>query len=350
MFVRLTSQNFEMLRGINELPAGSTSGGEPVLRFEDVSVFFTKRRFLGPPSVIKAVDRVNLEIAQGEIVGLVGESDSGKTTLGRTAIGLQRATSGKVIFSDGELNIDVSSAKGRVWKELRKYLQIIFQDPFSSIDPNMRVFDALRIPLQAQGVKDKKEIESRIYTVFNEVGLPTDILWNFVFQLSGGQRQRVSIARVLLFSPSFVVADEAVSMLDVSLKGDILNILKKIASNYGVAFLFITHEMAVAKVIADRIAVMYLGKIVELAPSVEIVSKPLHPYTQALLQASPTIDPSQKDQIRTVNIRGEIPAAYAHPPGCKFHPRCPFVMDKCRENFPPLKEIERGHYVSCWLY
>jgi peptide/nickel transport system ATP-binding protein len=332
------------------LPAGSTSGGEPVLRFEDVSVFFTKRRFLGPPSVIKAVDRVNLEIAQGEIVGLVGESGSGKTTLGRTAIGLQRATSGKVIFSDGELNIDVSSAKGRVWKELRKYLQIIFQDPFSSIDPNMRVFDALRIPLQAQGVKDKKEIESRIYTVFNEVGLPTDILWNFVFQLSGGQRQRVSIARVLLFNPSFIVADEAVSMLDVSLKGDILNIIKKISKNFGVAFLFITHEMAVAKVISDRIAVMYLGNLVEIGPSNEVISKPLHPYTQALIQASPTIDPSLRDTYKVMKITGEIPLSREHPPGCKFHPRCPYVMETCRVNFLDMKEVESGHFVSCWLY
>ncbi len=332
------------------MPAGSTSGGEPVLRFEDVSVFFTKRRFLGPPSVIKAVDRVNLEIAQGEIVGLVGESGSGKTTLGRTAIGLQRATSGKVIFSDGELNIDVSSAKGRVWKELRKYLQIIFQDPFSSIDPNMRVFDALRIPLQAQGVKDKKEIESRIYTVFNEVGLPTDILWNFVFQLSGGQRQRVSIARVLLFNPSFIVADEAVSMLDVSLKGDILNIIKKISKNFGVAFLFITHEMAVAKVISDRIAVMYLGNLVEIGPSNEVISKPLHPYTQALIQASPTIDPSLRDTYKVMKITGEIPLSREHPPGCKFHPRCPYVMETCRVNFLDMKEVESGHFVSCWLY
>ncbi len=332
------------------MPAGSTSGGEPVLRFEDVSVFFTKRRFLGPPSVIKAVDRVNLEIAQGEIVGLVGESGSGKTTLGRTAIGLQRATSGKVIFSDGELNIDVSSAKGRVWKELRKYLQIIFQDPFSSIDPNMRVFDALRIPLQAQGVKDKKEIESRIYTVFIEVGLPTDILWNFVFQLSGGQRQRVSIARVLLFNPSFIVADEAVSMLDVSLKGDILNIIKKISKNFGVAFLFITHEMAVAKVISDRIAVMYLGNLVEIGPSNEVISKPLHPYTQALIQASPTIDPSLRDTYKVMKITGEIPLSREHPPGCKFHPRCPYVMETCRVNFLDMKEVESGHFVSCWLY
>jgi peptide/nickel transport system ATP-binding protein len=330
------------------LLAGSTK--EALLTFENVNVFFSKKKFFGPRSQIKAVDNVNLRIAKGEILGLVGESGSGKTTLGRTAIGLQRATSGKVIFSNGEISVDVSASKGKQWKELRKYLQIIFQDPFSSIDPNMRVFDTLRIPLRAQGVKDHNEIEERIMRVFNEVGLPPDILNNYVFQLSGGQRQRVSIARVLLFNPSLVVADEAVSMLDVSLKGDILNIVKKISLNFGASFLFITHEMAVAKVIADRIAVMYLGNIVELGSSEEVISKPLHPYTQALLQASPNIDPSLKDVYRTINIKGEIPSSSAHPSGCKFHTRCPFVMEKCKTNVPELKHIEGGHYVSCWLY
>ncbi len=323
---------------------------DPVMTFDNVSVFFTKKKFLGPKSVIKAVDSINLDVGHGEIVAVVGESGSGKTTLGRTAIGLQRATSGKVIFTDNNLNVDVSTARGRRWKELRKYLQIIFQDPFSSIDPNMRVYDALRIPLQSQGVRDKKEIEDRIYKVFSEVGLPSDLLWNYVFQLSGGQRQRVSIARVLLFSPSLVVADEAVSMLDVSLKGDILNIIKKIQNNFGVSFLFITHEMAVAKVIADRVAVMYLGNLVEIGTADKIVSNPLHPYTQALIQASPTIDPSLRETLRTVNVRGEIPPSNAHPPGCKFHPRCPFVMETCKHNIPSLKEVENGHYVSCWLY
>jgi peptide/nickel transport system ATP-binding protein len=323
---------------------------EPLITFDNVSVFFTKKKFLGPRNVIKAVDGVNLNIAPGEILGVVGESGSGKTTLGRTAIGLQRATSGKVIFSNNDMKIDVSRARGRRWKELRKYLQIIFQDPFSSIDPNMRVFDALRIPLQAQGVKDKKEIEERVYRVFSEVGLPSDLMWNYVFQLSGGQRQRVSIARVLLFNPSLVVADEAVSMLDVSLKGDIMNIIKRIQSNFGVSFLFVTHEMAVAKVISDRIAVMYLGNIVEIGPAEKIISNALHPYTQALLQASPAIDPSQRDTYRKLNISGEIPPSNAHPSGCKFHPRCPFVMETCSANVPHLKEVESGHFVSCWLY
>ncbi len=333
---------------IRELPVGYTD--QPVIKVDKVNVFFEKKKLFSPLVVVKAVDGVSLEIRRGEIVGLVGESGSGKTTLGRAAIGLQRSTAGSVTYSNGSTSIDVSESRGKQWRELRKHLQIIFQDPFSSIDPNMRVYDALRIPLQSQGVKDKKEIEERIFQVSNEVGLSTDALWNYVFQLSGGQRQRVSIARVLLFSPSFVVADEAVSMLDVSLKGDILTIIKQIADNFGVGFLFITHEMAVARVIADRIAVMYLGNLVEMGKSDQIISNPLHPYTKALIQASPAIDPSLRETIKTVNVTGEIPTSSSHPLGCKFHPRCPFVMETCKHEVPHLKEVESGHWVSCWLY
>lgn len=330
------------------MPAGSIE--EPVITLENVSVFFSKKKILGPLTVVKAVDSVSLQVGNGEIVGLVGESGSGKTTLGRTAIGLQRSTSGRILFTQDGTSVDVGAARGREWRSLRKHLQIIFQDPFSSIDPNMRVFDALRIPLQAQGVKDKKKIQVMVTRVFESVGLSTDVLWDYVFQLSGGQRQRVSIARVLLLNPAFIVADEAVSMLDVSLKGDILNIMRKIADELDVGILFITHEMAVAKIIADRIAVMYLGNLVELGPANEVVAKPLHPYTQALLQASPTIDPSLRDTIRTINIKGEIPNSTAFPSGCRFHPRCPFAMERCTNEVPGMREVERGHYVSCWIY
>ncbi len=330
------------------MPAGSTEA--PVLKLEDVSVFFTKKRLLEKASVIKAVDGVSLEVGRGEVVALVGESGSGKTTLGRAAIGLTRPTSGSVILVEGDTLTNVGRATGRAWKSLRRKLQIIFQDPFSSIDPNMKVYDALRIPLQAQGVRSRQDISERIHDVFKRVGLPEQQLSNYVFQLSGGHRQRVGIARVLLFNPALVVADEPVSMLDASLKGDILNIIGRESKERGTAFLFITHEMSVARVIAARIEVMYLGNVVEIAPSDAVIEKPLHPYTKALLEASPTIDPSMKNVTKKIGAKGELTLSTEHPTGCKFHPRCPFVMSVCKTDVPRLKEVEPGHWVSCWLF
>lgn len=331
------------------MPAGSTEGGEEVLRASDVQVFFTKKGFLQTRSTVKAVDGVSLVVRKGEILALVGESGSGKTTLGRALIGLARPTSGTVRLLDGSEQ-DVGLARGKDWRKLRKKLQIIFQDPFSSIDPNMRVYDALRIPLAAQGIKSKEQVHAKISDVMKRVGLPEQIVNNYVFQLSGGQRQRVGIARVLLFDPVLVVADEPVSMLDASLKGDILHIIENESTNNGVAFLFITHDMAVAKVVADRIAVMYLGKVDELGPADSVVGEPLHPYTKAMLQASPTIDPSQRGKEKKVSIIGELPLSTNHPPGCKFHPRCPYAMDVCKTQEPLLREVKPGHMVACWLY
>ncbi len=330
------------------MPAGSTS--QPVLRLEDVQVFFATKRFLQKPTVVKAVDGVSLEVGKGEVVALVGESGSGKTTLGRAAIGLTPLTSGRVTLLEGDEEIDVGAAKGKTWKKLRKRLQMIFQDPFSSVDPNMRVYDTLRIPLQSQGIKEADEISRLIDDVLKRVGLPRELLASYIFQLSGGQRQRIGIARVLLFNPAVVVADEPVSMLDASLKADILNIFAKESRERGTAFLFITHEMAVARVAARRMAVMYLGKVAEIAPANRIVEDPLHPYTKALLQASPTIDTGLREGSRKVNVKGELSLRSEHPPGCKFHPRCPYVMDVCKVNVPELKEVKPEQWVSCWLY
>ena len=343
------------------MPAGSTeiggadgkgggTGTEIVLRIEDLQVYFIKNKLLEKRTVVKAVDGVSLDMAKGEIVSLVGESGSGKTTLGRAIIGLTRPTSGRIVIVVDGVERDIGRARGKEWKRLRAHLQIVFQDPFSSIDPNMRVFDALRIPLQSFGVKGRGEIAKRISDVMRRVGLPEQVVNNYVFQLSGGQRQRIGIARVLLFDPSVVVADEPVSMLDASLKGDILNIIERESKENGVSFLFITHDMAVAKVVARRIAVMYLGKIVELGLAEDLLSDPLHPYTKAMLQASPRIDPSMRDQIKKISIIGELAQSTTHPSGCKFNPRCPFAMDVCREEEPPLKEVRPGHRVACWLY
>lgn len=330
--------------------AGSTDS-EPkvVMKIDGVKVYFTKKGFLQKPSVVKAVDGITLNVRRGEVLALVGESGSGKTTLGRAAIGLTRPTGGTVTLYDGAVE-DIGKAKGKQWKKLRKKLQIIFQDPFSSIDPNMHVYDALRTPLAAQGIKNKLEVHRRIENVMRKVGLPDEIVNSYVFQLSGGQRQRVGIARVLLLEPVLVVADEPVSMLDASLKGDILHIIGNESKSNQVSFIFITHDLAVARVIATRIAVMYLGKVVELASSDDAVGDPLHPYTKAILQASPTIDPSVKDKMIKVNIIGELAKSTAHPSGCKFHPRCPYAMDVCKSQEPPLEEVKPGHLAACWLY
>jgi peptide/nickel transport system ATP-binding protein len=338
------------------LPAGSTDndghggdGQEPVLSVDELQVHFVKKRFMEKKTVVKAVDGVTLALKRGEILGLVGESGSGKTTLGRAVIGLVKPSSGQVSLLIDGTRKDIGHAKGREWKDLRKHLQIVFQDPFSSIDPNMKVYDALRLPLQSHGVKDPTEIRNRISDVMKRVGLPDEILPNYLFQLSGGQRQRIGIARVLLFDPAVVVADEPVSMLDASLKGDILNIIERESKEHSVSFLFITHDMAVAKVVAGRIAVMYLGKIVEMGTADDLVNNPLHPYTKAMLQASPVIDPSLNKQIKKVNIVGELAQSTAHPVGCKFNPRCPFAMTICREKEPFLAEAVPGHFVACWL-
>lgn len=327
------------------MPAGYTSGGDPVLEVEGLRVFFGKKG-----AAVRAVDGVSFSVARGEILAIVGESGSGKTTLGRAAIGLVRPTGGSVTFLDGEGRKDVAAAKGSKWKSLRKSLQIVFQDPFSSIDPNMRVYDALRIPLSAQGVSRRDEVQAKVGEVLARVGLPPESADSYVFQLSGGQRQRVGIARVLLFEPRVVVADEPVSMLDASLKGDILRIVEKEARENSVAFILITHDMAVAKVVADRIAVMYLGKLVELGPAGAAVAEPLHPYTKAMIQASLVIDPARRGEMTKVDILGELPLSTSHPAGCKFHPRCPYAMEVCKSEEPPLKEERPGRSVACWLY
>ena len=329
-------------------PAGSTE--DTVLAIEDLCVFFSKKPFLAKETVVKAVDHVSLNVGKGEVVAIVGESGSGKTTLGKAAIGLIQPVSGRVVFFDGGGETNVSKARGGAWKKLRRSLQIVFQDPFSSLDPNMRVFDTLRIPMQAQGTRDQKEISEKASDVMRRVGLPEDLLRSYVYQLSGGQRQRVGIARVLLFNPALVVADEPVSMVDASIKEDILGIIAHESEKNQTAFMLITHEMAVARVIARRVLVMYLGKVMEVASADLVIDKPLHPYTQALLQASPRIDASMKDRITKINVKGELSLSTAHPSGCKFHPRCPYAMDVCKEKEPPLEEVQPGHFTACWLY
>ncbi len=296
---------------------------------------------------VKAVDDVSFYVNKGEIFGLAGESGSGKTTTGKLLIRLIEPTSGKILFK-GE---DISKYPESRLKSYRKKVQIVFQDPYESLNPRMLVEDILSEPLLIHGISDEKEISEKIYKIMEAVKLtpPEEFLLRYPHELSGGQRQRVATARALMLDPEFIVADEPVSMLDVSIRAEVLNVILDLREKFNVAFLFITHDLALARHICDRIAVMYLGKIVEMASVDGIVYDPLHPYTKALIDAVPVPDPTAK-RIEVV-IKGEIPSPVNPPPGCRFHTRCPsFIGDICRTVEPELVELKKDHYVACHLY
>jgi len=296
---------------------------------------------------VKAVDDVSFYVRKGEIFGLAGESGSGKTTTGKLLIRLIEPTNGKIIFK-GE---DIAKYPEGKLKSYRKKVQIVFQDPYESLNPRMLVEDILSEPLLIHGISDEKEIYEKIYKVLEAVKLtpPEEFLLRYPHELSGGQRQRVATARALMLDPEFIVADEPVSMLDVSIRAEVLNVILDLREKFNVAFLFITHDLALARHICDRIAVMYLGKIVEMANVDDLVYDPLHPYTKALINAVPVPDPTAK-RIEVV-IKGEIPSPVNPPPGCRFHTRCPSIIgDICRTEEPELIELKKDHYVACHLY
>ncbi|MGC8689555.1 MAG: ABC transporter ATP-binding protein [Thermoplasmata archaeon] len=290
---------------------------------------------------VKALDGVSLNIDKGEIYSLVGETGSGKTTFGRILIGLIEPTEGTVKI-DG---VDIFSVGKREMKEIRKRVQIIFQDPYGSLNPRMRVKDTVAEPLKLNRIPYD---EGRIARVLEDVGLKpaADFMERYPHQLSGGQRQRVAIARALAISPEFIVADEPVSMLDVSIRANFLNMMRDLNRKYNVSMLMITHDISVASYIGKRISVLYLGKVVESGDKEEIIKNPMHPYTRALMEAIATLGKKEKE----VHIKGEIPNPMDIPKGCRFHPRCPFAMDICRELEPNLVEISSKHSVACHLY
>jgi peptide/nickel transport system ATP-binding protein len=325
---------------VTRLLAGSTE--DYVVKVKNLKVYFSKGNPLfGKKYITKALDGVTLTIRKREIMGVVGESGSGKTTLGRVTIGLQKPTEGEVYIKADNEEINVVKAKLKV---ISKYVQMIYQDPYSSIDPIMRVYDVLAMPLK---YRKERDIEKKIEEAMNLVELPLELLENRVYQLSGGQRQRLSIARAIIVDPKYVVADEPTTMLDASLKGEILKIIKDARERKGISFMLITHELPIAKIISDRLTVLYLGKVVEMGRSSDVIRKPLHPYTQSLIEAYPKIDPSLRDKPKEIKIKVDI---IRPEKGCVFYPRCPFAMPKCKEEEPQLKEVEQEHYVACWLY
>jgi len=295
---------------------------------------------------VKAVDDISIDIYPKEILGLAGESGSGKTTFGRTLIRLIEPTAGSVIYK----NVDIFKLNGSELKNYRRKLQIIFQDPYDSINPRLTIRDVVAEGLLVNKIVSKDKVDEAVASALEDVKLtpPEEFINRYPHELSGGQRQRVAIARALVLKPDFIVADEPVSMLDVSIRAEVLNVMLDLKEKYGITFLFITHDLALAKHMSDRIAVMYLGKLVELADSEKLIDNPLHPYTQALIAAIPIPDPSA--QKAEVKIKGEIPSPINPPPGCRFHPRCPYAFDRCKVEEPKLKEVEPGHFVACHLY
>ncbi|MHA2273683.1 MAG: ABC transporter ATP-binding protein [Candidatus Hodarchaeales archaeon] len=292
-----------------------------------------------------AVDGISLEIKRGEVVCLVGESGSGKTTVARVLLRLTDATDGEIIYKG---SIDFAKEKARRLRKYRQNLQIIFQNPYEALDPRMTIFDILNEPLQINNICERAEIPDRIFTALDEVGLvpPEEFLGRFPHELSGGQRQRICIARTLVLDPEFNVADEPASMLDASTRIEILNLLLDLNKKHNMAILFITHDLAQARYISDKINVMYLGKIVESGPVEKVIKDPHHPYTRVLISNIPVPDPEARRE--RLEIEGEIPTAINLPAGCRFSPRCPFVFEKCHQEEPNLM-AKNGRFSACWL-
>ena len=319
-----------------------------LITIENISVdFYFQENFLSKKQKIRAVKNVSLNIKKGSFVGLVGESGSGKTTLGRTILAANTITKGKVIFNDGKKQYDLSNISKIELKEYRKKAQLIFQDPYAALSPRMTVRDIIAEPLEVMRItQNREETDKRVREIADKCRLNLEHLRRFPHAFSGGQRQRISIARALVSSPQFIVADESVAALDVSIQADILNLLISLQKDLDLTYLFISHDLSVVAHICDEVAVMYLGEIVEHAPTSELFSNPKHPYTKALLSSIPSIDPNKKQNA--IVLKGEIPSAINPPSGCVFHTRCNYANENCKKETPLLNtEIKKDHLVSC---
>jgi oligopeptide transport system ATP-binding protein len=318
---------------------------EILVRVEHLKKYFpiTRGVFQRKVGDIKAVDDISFFVRRGETLGLVGESGCGKTTTGRVILQLYRPTSGHVYF-EGQ---DLTKMKGEQLRHMRRKMQMIFQDPYASLNPRMTVGSIIGEPLEVHNIAKGKEKRERVQELLRLVGLNPYFINRYPHEFSGGQRQRIGVARALALNPSFIVCDEPVSSVDVSIQAQIVNLLEDLQAQFGLAYLFIAHDLSMVRHISNRVAVMYLGKIVELTDRDELYSHPLHPYTQALLSAVPIPDPVVEERRRRIILEGDVPSP-AHPPeGCNFNTRCPVVMDICKKEEPEFKEVGAEHWVAC---
>jgi len=319
--------------------AQGQQGAVPLLQVRELRVLFpTKDR-----ATVKAVDDVSFDVFAGETFGIIGESGSGKTTLGRALVSLVPATSGQVLRG----GVDFGHLSHRELQRARRDYQIIFQDPHAALNPRMRILDTVMEPRRIAGHADKMENRRVALTALTKVGLPEDVGRRYPHQLSGGQKQRVNIARVLTLRPRLIVCDEVVAALDVSIRGDILNLFADLQREFALTYVFITHDLSVVSHISDRIAVTYLGRFVELGPNESLSDHPLHPYTVALMSAEPIALPSHLRLRQRIVLQGEVPSPVDPPIGCRFHTRCPSVTPRCRQDAPVLRELRPDHFVAC---
>ncbi len=321
---------------------------EPLLEVKDLKKFFPIRRgfFKRIVGYVKAVDNLSLFIMEGETLGLVGESGCGKTTAGRSILRAIPPSSGQVLFRDPvKGRVDVAQLEYEDWVQVRRNMRMIFQDPYASLNPRMTLLEIVGAPLRAMNIVRGKELEDRVAEMLQRVGLRPEYMRRYPHAFSGGQRQRIGLARALAPNPKFIVCDEPVSALDVSVQAQILNLLQDLQADFGLTYLFVAHDLSVVAHISDRVAVMYVGKMVELAPTHELFANPLHPYTEALMSAIPRPDPRPRE--KRILLTGEVANPANPPSGCYFHPRCTYVKDICKTDEPPFEEITPGHYAKC---
>ncbi len=316
---------------------------EILIAASDLKKYFPVKGFLGGKTrYVKAVDGIDLEIHKGETFGLVGESGCGKSTLGRTLIRMYDVTGGKLSYKGK----DITHAKPSELKEFQNKMQIIFQDPYSALNPFWNVEEILDEPMKQIGMPEAERRERMEY-LLNKVGMKAEDLLKFPYEFSGGQRQRIGIARALTVNPEFIMCDEPIAALDVSIQAQVVNMLEDLQNEFGLTYLFAAHDLSMVRYISTRIGVMYLGNLVEVTGSGELYENPLHPYTQALLSAIPMADPRKAAKRERIKLEGELPSPMNVPKGCHFAPRCPYAKDRCKEECPRLAEIEKGHYVAC---